>query len=843
MKKILTSILFHILFLQIVKSQTATIFGVVTEGGTNQPIEFVTVYIKETNKNVQTNAAGEYSLSIPVGKPLTLQTSLVGYKEAKIALEPMRAGTQRRIDMTLVVSTSLQEVVVKDSRIKDNGMIREDIKDFKMLPTTTGNLESVLPHIALGTNSGSGGELTSQYQVRGGNYDENLVYVNDFEVYRPQLIRAGQQEGLTFANPDLVRDLSFSSGGFEARYGDKMSSVLDIKYKRPDSMRFSLAGSALGGSAHMEGSKKLGTEGYRRFRYLLGARYKTTKYLLSSLPIKGEYAPNFADIQTYLTFDINRSWQIAAMGNYNASAYNFFPQSSNVATGLINFTLGVRTAFEGQERDRFQNGMGGVSLTYLPDRKKNPYFLKLLASRFQTLETEGIDIIGDYLIGEVETNLAKNNAGEIVSTLGTGTQHQFVRNNLYAAVTNIEHKGGIEIQLAPKNPSVTNTHFLQWSVKFQNEDISDKINEWERLDSALYSLPFRDDSLVVRNVLKTKNAINSNRITAYFQDTYTWRKDSVGEFQATLGVRGAYWNLNKEAFVTPRLQLTYKPLNWEKDVSFRLSGGLYYQPPFYRELRSPQGVVNPNALAQKSAQVVAGMTYDFSIGKLRRIPFRLITEIYYKKLWDLITYDVENVRIRYAGINNATGYITGFDMRVNGEFVPGAESWINLSLLRARESITDVQHKKREVGEPKGQDVTDVPRPTDQLMTLSVFFQDYLPKNKNFKMHLNTTIGTGLPFGFPGNNEVYRNTYRFKPYHRVDLGFSVLLWDRGWEGRKPHHFLRFTRNTWFSLEVFNLMQVPNEASKTWIKTIYNTQFAIPNYLSSRRINLRVRMDF
>ncbi len=845
MAKKLLFILFYIFTPGIIMAQTATVFGVVTEGGTNQPIEFVTVYIKETNKNVQTNAAGEYSLTVPVGKTATLQTSLVGYKEAKITIEPMRASAQKRIDITLVVSTSLQEVVVKESRIKDNGMIREDVKDFKLLPTTTGNLESVLPHIALGTNSGSGGELTSQYQVRGGNYDENLVYVNDFEVYRPQLIRAGQQEGLTFANPDLVRDLSFSSGGFEARYGDKMSSVLDIKYKRPDSTRFSFAGSLLGGSAHIEGSKKIGgTEGYRRFRYLLGARYKTTRYLLSSLPVKGEYAPNFADIQAYLTYDISRSWQVALMGNINSSVYNFLPQSSNVATGLINFTLGVRTAFEGQERDRFNNGMAGVSLTYLPDRKKNYYFLKFLASRFQTQESEGIDIIGDYLIGEVETNLAKDNAGDIVSTLGTGTQHQFVRNNFFAAVTNVEHKGGYELQVDAKDPYVNKTHFFQWSVKYQNEDISDKINEWERLDSALYSLPFRDSVLLLRNVFKTRNNLNSNRLTAYFQDTYTWRKDSVGEFQATLGVRGAFWDLNKEAFVTPRVQLAYKPLNWEKDISFRLSGGLYYQPPFYRELRSPLGEVNENALAQKSAQVVAGMTYDFSIGgKLRRIPFRLITEVYYKKLWDLITYDVDNVRIRYAGLNNATGYVMGWDMRINGEFVPGAESWINLSLLRARESITDVQHKKRDVGDAAGVNVSEVPRPSDQLLTLAVFFQDYLPRNKNFKMHLNTTIGTGLPFGFPGNNEIYRNTYRLKPYHRVDLGFSVLLWDKDWLGRKPHHLLRFTRNTWLSLEVFNLMQVANEASKTWIKTIYNTQFAIPNYLSSRRLNLRVRMDF
>jgi CarboxypepD_reg-like domain/TonB-dependent Receptor Plug Domain len=843
MKIKVTIFLLALGFTTFLTAQTATVFGTINEVGTNQPIEFAIVFIKETNKSVETNAAGEYSITVPAGKPSMLKVIRVGYKEAKISLEAMRAGTQRRIDVSLVDSSSQAEYIVKDSRIKDNGMIREDMKEFKMLPTTTGNLESVLPHIALGTNSGSGGELTSQYQVRGGNYDENLVYVNDFEIYRPQLIRAGQQEGLTFANPDLMRSLSFSSGGFEARYGDKLSSVLDIKYKRPDSVRSSVSASLLGASAHLEGSFRLKKDDYRRFRYLIGARYKTTRLLLGGLDVKGEYAPDFTDFQTYLTYDLSKAWQVAAMGNFNQSNYNFEPVSRNTATGLVNFTIGLSTAYEGQERDKFVNGMGGVSLTYLPDRKKNPFFLKFLASRFQTAETEGIDIIGDYTIGLVETNPGSASAGEIVAPLGTGSQHTYVRNRFWGAVTNVEHKGGYEMQMSPKNDAVTATNFVQWSVKMQREEIDDKLNEWERIDSALYSLPYSDSDLKLRNVFKTKNAFNSNRVLGYVQNTYTWRKDSVGEFQATFGVRAAYWDLNKESFITPRLQLAYKPLNWDSDISFRLAGGLYYQPPFYRELRNPQGVVDPSVLAQKSAQIIGGMTYDFAIGKLRKIPFRLITEFYYKKLWDMVSFDVDNVRIRYAGANNSTGYITGFDMRVNGEFVPGAESWINLSFLRARESLTGVQHKFREIGDSVGRSAADVARPTDQLMTLSIFFQDYLPKNKNFKMHLNLNVGTGLPFGFPGNNVEYRNSYRLKPYHRVDLGFSLLLWDKSWEDRKPNHILRFTRNTWVSLEVLNMMGVFNEASKSWIKTIYNTQYAIPNYLSSRRLNLRVRMDF
>ena len=828
------------------QTNTATIFGTVTELNGNAPIPFAAVFIKEINKPVETNAAGEYSIVVPANQPATLKVSRVGYKEAEKNLGTLAAGTQRRIDVQLVSNTSQQEVVIRDNRLKDNGMIREDVKDFRLLPTTTGNIESLLPSIALGTNSGSGGELTSQYQVRGGNYDENLVYVNDFEVYRPQLISTGQQEGLTFANPDLMRDLSFSSGGFEARYGDKMSSVLDIKYKRADSLRGSFAAGLLGGSAHIEGSKKLkngsdSTDDYRRFRYLVGARYKTTKNLLGGLDVVGEYVPNFADIQTYLTYDLSRAWQIGLLANYNYSAYSFIPQSRNTAFGLINFTLGVNTVFTGKEKDKFENGMVGVSLTYLPERKKNPFFLKFNASRYQTQESEGIDILGNYTIGEVQTDPNKDNAGSIVSVIGDGVQQTYVRDRLSASVTNLEHKGGYEMQLNSNKSGVTSTNFVQWGVKWQHEEINDNLNEWERIDSALYSLPYSDDQLLLKKVYKTQNQLNSDRFTAFAQTTYTRKLDSVGEFQATFGIRGQYWTLNQEKFITPRAQLSYKP--WNKDVSFRLSGGLYFQPAFYRELRARDGTVNTHELSQKSAQVVAGMTYDFSIGTFRRIPFRFTTEIYYKSLWDLVSYDVNNVRITYSGKNDAAGYVTGLDMRLNGEFVPGAESWINLSLLRARESIIGVQSLERSVGDSVGHTVSDVARPTDQLLTLSVFFQDYLPKNKNFKMHLNLNVGTGLPFGFPDNNIIYRNTYRYPVYQRVDIGFSLALWQEAWRNRKPNSIFRFTRSAWISAEVFNLTDVLNQASKTWIKTIYNTQYAIPNYLTSRRLNLRLRFDF
>lgn len=822
---------------------TAIITGIITDAESNAPVELTTIYIKGASVAVESSLNGRYSIEVPAEEALTLIYSRLGYKEISKNLAPMPGRTRKQIDVAMAPAESDIEVIVRESKLEEGGMVREEVTQLRLLPSTTGNLESVLPHIALGASSGTGGELSSQYNVRGGNYDENLVYVNDFEIYRPQLIRSGQQEGLTFPNIDLIRDLSFSSGGFEAKYGDKLSSVLDVKYKRPEQTRASLGMSFLGGSAHVEGSFKTKKDGYRKLRYLVGGRYKTTRYLLGTLDVTGEYTPDFSDIQAYVTYDLNRNWQLGLMGNYNRSVYRFVPNERSTALGLINFALELFSVFEGQEIDDFTNAMGGVSLTYLPDRQNNPLFLKFLASTYRSDENERFDIIGRYSLRQIESDLGSDNFGEVLAELGTGTQQQFVRNFLDINVANIEHKGGIELQKDHDNPEVTSNHFLQWSLKYQQELISDNINEWERLDSAGYSLNYDPEEVLVYNLLKTENELTSNRFSAYVQDTYTWRNETKSELRLTAGVRAQYWDLNEELIVSPRAQLLYKPLASKRDVSYRLAGGLYYQSPFYRELRRPDGSVNEGLLSQKSAHIVAGLTLDFYLGKRNPKKFRFITEAYYKSLWDLVSYEIENVRIRYSGENDASGYVTGIDFRLNGEFVKGAESWINLSFLRARENLDGVQHLEREIGQSEGQPVKDVSRPTDQLMTLSMFFQDYLPKNENFKMHLNLSVGTGLPFGLQGNNQVYRNTYRFSPYNRVDIGFSVQLWNRDWLSKRPKNPLRFSRNTWLSLEIFNLMKVQNQAGNTWIKTIFNQQYAIPNYLTSRRINLRLKFDF
>lgn len=827
---------------------TASITGKITDLVNEAPVDFATVYVKGSTSAVESGTTGRYLITVPAGEAFVLVFSRLGYRETEVNVGVLPEASTKQIDVALAPAESTLEVVVRESKIEEGGMIRETPEALRLLPSTTGNLESILPHLALGVSSGAGGELTSQYNVRGGNYDENLVYVNGFEIYRPQLIRAGQQEGLTFANLDLTRSLSFSSGGFEAQYGDKLSSVLDIKYKRPDSLRAGVQASFLGGSAYLEGSSKVNDSGLKKFRYLLGARYKTTQYLLGSLETSGEYTPNFVDIQTYLTYDFNPQLQLGLIADYNRSIYNFTPLERSTAFGGFFETLQLFTRFDGGERDDFLTQMGGLSLTFIPEKKSNPFFLKLLTSAFRSDENEGISINGDYSLGQLDTDLGSNTFGQVLNELGSGTQQQFVRNFLDIQVYNAELRGGLEVN--KRTADVSKAHFLQWSLKAQHEVVDDFINEWERLDSAGYSLPFdrTDDAVELFSVLKTENELQSTRFSGFLQDTWTWRKEDVADIRLSAGVRGTYWDLNQEFVISPRAQLLYKPLGGTADISYKLAGGLYAQPPFYREMRGPDGTVNTDLRSQKSAHIVGGITSDFYYGKRNPKKFRFIAEAYYKSLWDLVSYEIENVRIRYSGVNDATGYVAGIDLRLNGEFVPGAESWVNLSLLQARETLTDVQHstvtgRDPETGEAIRENVDYVPRPTDQLFNLSLFFQDYLRNNEAFRTHVNLTVGGGLPFGIQGNNIIDRNTLRFDTYHRIDIGFSFRLYDREKSRKRDTHFLKFTRQTFLSLEVFNLMQVANQAGNTWIKTIGQQQYAVPNRLTGRRINLRVKMDF
>jgi len=815
--------------------QPVVLQGVIKDRSNDEPVEFVSVVVANTNTVVNSDQQGHFEISFQQSKETVIQFRRTGFKPLDYTLPLQQQGTHFELNISLAPVNTDMEVIVTAQRVEDAGMVHEKVEVFKMLPSTTGNLESILPHIALGTSSGTGGELTSQYNVRGGNYDENLVYVNDFEIYRPLLIHSGNQEGLTLPNLDLIRDLSFSSGGFEAKYGDKMSSVLDVRYKLPDTLRGSFSISLLGATAHLEGSAPLGRDSFRKWRYLIGVRYKTTQYLLSSTDVKGEYSPSFADYQFYTTYDLSRNWQLGLLANLNRSKYDFIPVSSETATGLINFALQLSTDFEGAESDLFLNGMTGLSLSFVPDRQKNPLFLKFLLSGYKSLERENIDIIGQYRLSQIETSINDPDAGEEIALLGTGTQHTYDRNLLQVGIVNAEVKGGIEFQ-----KDATQSNFLLAGLKVGLEDVQDRLHEWERLDSAGFSLPYDPDALELLYVLNSKRDLQPIRSSGYIQNTFTKQYGGGRELRITTGLRSTYWDVDKELTVSPRIQFSYAPGTYR---GYKLALGMYVQPPFYKELRMPNGVVNEEVLAQKSFHILAGYTSSFGPQGTAGPKYKLILEAYYKPLWDLVSYEVDNVRIRYAGENNATGYVTGIDMRLNGELVPNAESWINLSFLRAREKLDGVQHMKRDVGQLEGTPVHDVPRPTDQFMTLNVFFQDYLPDNENIRVHFMTSIGTGLPFGLKDNNIVYRNSYRYKPYHRVDIGFSFRLWGQGWGTRHPHSLFGVTRDSWLVVEIFNLLDVRNEASRTWVKSVFQQQYAIPNYLSSRRVDLKFRAEF
>ena len=814
----------------------ATISGKVTNEK-NEPLEFVAVGVPALGIGTETDEKGKYTLNVPANRNITIEYSYTGYE-----LTPRNgyfsSGEKKTINVILKQkAVDIEKVEVTAEREEDfvENVESIPVKEIEMMVNPSQNLD--ISRIAVGV-TGSADELSSQYSVRGGSYDENLVYVNDFEIYRPFLVRSGRQEGLTFPNTDLIRSISFSSGGFQAKYGDKLSSVLDVKYKRPDSVRASIGLSLLGGSTHVEGSIKKKKKDNQKFTYLFGARYKTTKYILGSLETTGEYTPNFLDIQSYLSYDLSETWQLGLIGNVNRSVYEFVPNSRSTTLGLVNLALRFDVFFEGQEVDDFNTYMGGISLSHLPKDKN--YYFKWLASSYQSRENERIDILGFYRLGVLETDLGDEDAGEVIATIGAGLQHNYVRNFLTTNVTNGEFKGGWEKTKEDSTRYRFKSNHIRYGLKYQHEDIFDRINEWERLDSAGYSLPYSSTGVNLWETLKTNIDLQSNRYSGYFQNTWKVTKDTTREIGITAGVRASYWDLNEEWVITPRFQFYYKPLARKKDFLFKASVGMYYQPPFYRELRSLDGTINKGLLSQKSIHSVLGLAYDFEMwGR----DFRFITEAYYKHLFDLVAYDVDNVRIRYYGNNNASGYAAGVDVRINGEFAEGLESWINFSLLRTRESFDGIDHMRREVGDSTGVVVNDVPRPTDQLASVSIFFQDYLPKMERFKVNLNLVVGTGLPFGIPRDNEVYRNTYRYSPYYRADIGFSYMLWDAMSNKRKASNPFRNFRKAWLSFEVFNLLQVANAASNTWVKTVGNQFFAVPNYLTSRRINLRFKINF
>ena len=840
MKKLLLSILLLLPAFVFAQRPTGVLFGKITDDN-GKAVEFVNVAVQNTKYGVVSDARGSYSLTLPADTLINVVFSFVGYEEIKINVQ-LKPGERRKHDVKMqVTSTMLTEVTVHDQSIKSSTITRLDAKETVLLPSAgAGGVEDMVKTLA-GVSSTN--ELSSQYNVRGGNFDENLIYVNGIEIYKPFLVGSGQQEGLSFINSRLVSNIDFSAGGFSVEYGDKLSSVLDITYKKPTIAASSLTLSLLGADAHTEGMAFKG-----RMSYLIGARYKNTQYLLGAMDTKGDYKPNFADVQGLITYNVSSRLEITALGYYSRNSYLMVPTTRQTDFGNLQASYRLKIYFDGQELSKYTTGLGAISLNFSPNEDLN---LKLIGSAYSAVESETYDIQGQYWIGLLETNPGSEQQGDVIANQGVGTYIEHARNSFYSRVFNLDHKGAYKYR----------DNVLKWGLRYQHQLFDDIINEWDMSDSAGYTQPHSVDSILnpnnpmqtpleLKNVAKGHNELQVNNLDGYIQNSWQLESEKGNIWVLTAGLRANYWGYAGSVNVSPRAGIALQPNN-HPDMTFRLSGGVYVQPPFYRELRMFDGslVSKDKASVQKSYQVVLGHEYKFMAWDR---PFVLTSEIYYKYLKDIIPYQVDNIRIRYYADQKATGHAYGLDMKINGEFVKGIESWASMSIMRTTENIqyfidangnilsqTDINNGSAYVRDTI---ISGIPRPSDQRINFAIFFQDYLPMIPSFKVNLKLIFGTGLPFG-ASEAERYKQTNRMTPYRRVDLGFSKQLIGDETSFRNPRNPLNYIRNCWLSLEVFNLLGVNNVSSYMWVTDVYNIQYAVPNYLTNRQLNLKLILEF
>ena len=800
-------------------AQTGTIKGVILDQF-NTPISDVNITAGDTGTN--TNNNGFFTLKIPANEEITVEFTHLSHKRI-VATFNLKNG--EIVEFHPVMDESVEQiatVVITSGKRKDvQGIVTLEPETIRNIPGANAGVENLLKTLP-GVSSNN--ELSTQYSVRGGNFDENLVYVNGIEVYRPFLIRSGQQEGLSFVNTDMVQNVDFSAGGFQAKYGDKLSSVLDITYRKPYRFGINADLSLLGASVSAEGTSK-----NSKFTGIVGVRYRDNSLLVNAKETETNYDPKFADIQTYLTYQFTDKFQLSFLGNASINKYDYEPETRQTNFGTLQNPLALLVFYEGQERDKYETYFGALKGTYLVN---DDLTLNLIASTYHTVEEEHFDILAQYRLGEVNTNIGDEDLGDVEFSEGIGGQLNHGRNDLDALITTIEHQGDYTMD----------DHEFEWSIKYTNEDIRDRLVEWEVIDSAGFSLnppssdafndqpyaPYEGPLVAFQNV-RAKNKTQIDRLQAYLQ----WSKRAdLGEHEAwfNVGARVHNWTVNGEGIasnnqtvISPRVQFAIKP-NWKRDMLFRIGAGFYYQPPFYRELRDSSGTVNPNVKAQKSIHVVVGNEYSF---KMWERPFKLTTEVYYKKLTDVNPYTLENVRIRYRAKNNAEAYAYGLDIRLNGEFVPGTESWFSFGYLKTEENIDNRGY---------------ISRPTDQRLKFAALFQDYVPNLPKMKMYLNLVYNTGLPGGSPSYADPYDYQNRLPDYKRADVGFQYVIVDdkdeysSGW--RKPFKYLSL------GIEIFNIFDVQNSITNTWVRDVYSKrQYSIPNYLTPRVFNVRTSMRF
>lgn len=776
-------------------AQTFTLKGRVIDED-NNPIEFASVSCLSQGKATVTSLKGEYHLTLHSADSVVIRFSMLGYHTKTRVLKNPKGPQTLQVVLT-GSSKSLDEVQVTGQKIQSGQMQELSTKQLKGMPSATGNAVESLIQAQAGVSTHS--ELSSQYNVRGGSFDENSVYINNVEIYRPFLVRSGQQEGLSIINPDMVDRISFSTGGFEAKYGDKMSSALDITYRRPKRFEANAEASLLGGSAFIGFSNK-------KFAWSNGLRYKTNQYLLGSLETNGEYRPKFLDYQTYFTYTPNKRWSIDFIGDISDNHYRFKPKDRETRFGTLENVRSFRVYFDGQERDLFRTYTGTLGITrHWGDSTS----VSLLGSAFNTNEQEKYDIQGQYWLTQTETS----------ENLGVGTYFQHARNYLKA------HVESIKLMFKHKSRQ----HNVEAGFTYKIEHVEEQSAEYEMRDSAGYNIPHTGRDLNMIYSMRSNNELNANRSEFYIQDTWRFRSGADDAEKQTLytlnyGIRFSHWNFNQESILSPRVSLSIIPA-FNQDLSFRFATGLYYQAPFYKELRDTtthNGVtyvtLNQHIKSQRSLQFIAGMDYRFNIQKR---PFKFTTEIYYKKLGNLIPYSVNNVKVTYYGDNLASGHSAGIDMKLYGEFVPGTDSWITLSLMDTKMKLNG----------------RSIPMPTDQRYALNFFYTDYFPGTDRWLMNLKLAFADGLPFSAP-HREMELNSFRAPAYKRADIGMSYRLFNN-----EDHHSKSIFKNVWLGVDCLNLFGISNVNSYYWVTDVTNQMYAVPNYLTGRMINGKVRVEF
>ncbi len=870
------------------KAQTVIVYGEVKNESGNPVKEANVTVTNVPNLGTTTNSKGEFSLNVPTGKKLIIKVSSAEYQTHVEYVWPID-NVEKKLE--IILDYKMLDPFTK--RVYDPGTStteRFDPIQPERLPSPMGNLESQLAFTTVGTSQRS--ELSAGYNVRGGSFDENLIYLNGIEIYRPFLARAGQQEGLSFINPSLVESVLFSAGGFDAKYGDKLSSVMDVYYKDPRKFNAGFTASLLGASAFVQDTINW------RSNYIFGARYQTNSYLLGALDTKGEYKPVFVDLQGMYNRYFNENTRLTLYGSYANNKYRIQPQNRETNWGSINEALRFTVFYEGQEVTQFETFLGAASVEQR--LKKNKLKLTYVTSIFRTVESEHFDILGEYKLDELERDLGSDEFGEVAYNRGVGAFLNHARNDLNALVFNAYHNGSF----------VKGTTKWEWGLKYQHELINDRIKEWNYVDSARFNLPRIVDSvgyvdpnaqpydyLNLSYSIRANNTVSSNRVMAFIQNrrnielkkmvhfkdslllndsTKIW-VDTIFEsnqyFNATLGLRANYWDFNGQTIFSPRFSINFKPAwffahkndIYRRNVTFKFSTGFYYQPPFYREMRNLEGEINPEIRAQKSIHFIGGLDYTFFIWNR---PFKFVSEIYYKHLADIIPYEVDNIRVRYYGENNAKGYATGLDMRINGQFVKNIESYASLSVMKTAEDILDdfyytYYNSEGNVivpGLTLNNIATDstrtepgfLPRPTDQRVSFAMFFQDQMPEEWNtekvkwstFKVNLTLFFGSALPYGPPGA-ERYKQVLRTSFYRRVDIGFvkDIISEETNKSKYKSSSWIHKVSNMWVSIEVFNLLDIANVTNYTWVTDVTGRQYSVPSNLTARRVNLKFVMQF